>query len=80
MRDICIAISSIRNSTAATKSVAFWRLWGKILQVYQMKKFDVTDFLEILQECCMNIKQQKCKRIFRYHRLLLKYRAANFAI
>ena len=23
MRDICIAISSIRNSTAATKSVAF---------------------------------------------------------
>ena len=54
--------------------------WGKIRQVYQMKKFDVTDFLEILQECCMNIKQQKCKGIFRYHHLLLKYRAANFAI
>ena len=53
---------------------------GKIRQVYQMKKFDVTDFLEILQECCMNIKQQKCIRIFRYHHLLLKYRAANFAI
>ena len=55
-------------------------IWGKIRQVYQVKKFDVTDFLEILQECCMNIKQQKCKRIFRYHHLLLRYRAANFAI
>ena len=55
-------------------------MWGKIRQVYQMKKFDVTDFLEIVQESCMNIKQQKCKRIFRYHHLLLKYRAANYAI
>ena len=53
---------------------------GKICQVYQMKKFDVTDYREILQECCINIKQQKRKRIFRYHQLLLKYRAANFAI
>ena len=29
MRDLCIAISSIRNSTAATKSVAFGRLYGR---------------------------------------------------
>ena len=34
MRDICIAISSIRNSTAATKSVAFWRLYGRAVAVH----------------------------------------------